>query len=259
MNINVLFVDALQRYGYFVLWPIIFVAAVGVPVSGNLLLFAAGAFVAFGDFNIVILFFIAVSAAVSGDSLGYFIGRRIGVSLLTKLERQKRFRLFSPANIEKGRAYFRKRTAWAVFLTRFLIVVLGGPINMLAGIEEYPFSRFLCWDICGQILGAIIPLSLGYAFAESWEEVAGIFGTASGLVLGFLVVCALSVMLIRTLRQYRQEKAKSEQQQQQQEQGQEQEQQQKRKTPKLPEAQTMYLSNEGFIPISGDDINNESN
>lgn len=250
MNINVLFVDALQRYGYFVLWPIIFVAAVGVPVSGNLLLFASGAFVAFGDFNVVILFFIAVSAAVMGDSLGYFIGRRVGVSLLTKLERQKRFRLFSPANIEKGRAYFRKRTAWAVFITRFLIVVLGGPINLLAGVEEYPFSRFLLWDVCGQILGAIIPLSLGYAFAESWEEVAGIFGTFSGLVLGFLVVGALSIMLIRNLRQYKQEKAKSEQQQQQK---------QQQKTRPLPEVQAMYLSDEGFIPVSGDDINNESN
>ena len=254
MNINVLFVDALQRYGYFVLWPVIFVAAVGVPVSGNLLLFASGAFVAFGDFNVVILFFIAVSAAVMGDSLGYFIGRRVGTSLLAKLEQQKRFRLFSPANIEKGRAYFRKRTAWAVFITRFLIVVLGGPINMLAGVEEYPFSRFLCWDICGQILGAIIPLSLGYAFAESWEEVAGIFGTFSGLVLGFLVVCALSVMLIRNLRQYKQEKAKKAQEQQRaQEQG--------RQTLPLPEAHMEWQSDpdSDFVPISGDDINNESN
>ena len=252
MNINVLFVDALQRYGYFVLWPIIFVAAVGVPVSGNLLLFASGAFVAFGDFNVIILFFIAVSAAVMGDSLGYFIGRRVGTSLLIKLERQKRFRLFSPANIEKGRAYFRKRTAWAVFITRFLIVVLGGPINVLAGVEEYPFSRFLTWDICGQILGAIIPLSLGYAFAESWEEVAGIFGTASGLVLGFLVIGALSIMLMRNLRQYRQEKAKSKQKQQQ-EQGQQ--------LLQLPGAQMECQSDpdSDFVPISGDDINNESN
>lgn len=258
MNLNELFIDALQRYGYFVLWPTIFVAAVGVPVSGNLLIFASGAFAAFGDFNVIILFFVAVSAAVMGDSLGYFIGRRVGISLLTKLEQQKRFRLFSPANIEKGRAYFRKRTAWAVFLTRFLILVLGGPINLLAGVEEYPFPRFLLWDICGQTLGAIIPLSLGYAFAESWEEVAGIFGTFSGLVLGFLVVSVLSFMLIRNLRQYKQEKAKSKQKQQlEQERAQEQEQQ----LLQLPEMQMECQSDpdSDFVPISGDDINNESN
>ncbi|HEY7417781.1 MAG TPA: DedA family protein [Ktedonobacteraceae bacterium] len=240
---NVFFIDALQRYGYFVLWPIIFVAAVGAPISGNLLLFAAGAFVAFGDFNVVILFFVAVSAAVLGDNLGYFIGRRVGISLLAKLEQQKRFRWFSPENIAKGRAYFRKRTAWAVFLTRFLIVVFGGPINLLAGVEEYPYSRFLFWDVCGQILGAAIPLGLGYVFAASWEEVAGIFGTFSSFVLAFLVVGALSVMLIRNIRQYKLEKAKREQQSQLQ----------------LPEVQTMCQSDQYFVPISSDDITNESN
>lgn len=51
---NALFISALHQYGYPVLWAIVFIAAVGVPVS-NLLLYAAGAFAAFGDFNIFLL------------------------------------------------------------------------------------------------------------------------------------------------------------------------------------------------------------
>jgi len=89
---NTFYLDALQQYGYPVLWLIVFIAAVGVPVSGSLLLFASGAFAALGDFNIIILFPIALSAAVMGDNLCYFIGRRVGVSLFHWLERQKRFR-----------------------------------------------------------------------------------------------------------------------------------------------------------------------
>jgi membrane-associated protein len=201
--LNTIFIDALQRYGYLVLWPIIFIAAVGAPISGNLLLFASGAFVAFGDFNIFILFAVGCSAAVLGDNLGYYIGRRVGVPLFSWLERQKRFRFISPSSLEQSRAYFRRRTAWAIFLTRFLIVVLGGPINLLAGAEEYPYLHFLFWDISGQILGAIIPLTLGYIFAESWVEVAGIFGTFSSLVLAFLVVGILFVVIKRKVRQYK--------------------------------------------------------
>jgi membrane protein DedA with SNARE-associated domain len=53
---------------------------------------------------------------------------------------------------------FRRRAAWAIFISRCLIVVLGGPINWLAGAERYSYRRFLHWDICGQLLGAIIPL-----------------------------------------------------------------------------------------------------
>ena len=200
---NAFFISALQQYGYPALWLIVFVAAVGAPISGNLLLYAAGAFVAFGDFNIFILFPVAVSAAVLGDNLGYFIGRWVGTPLLSWLERRQRFQFISPTALARGRAYFRRKTAWAIFISRFFIVALGGPINLLAGIEQYPFRNFLLWDVCGQILGAAIPLSLGYIFAESWEEVAGILGAFSGLFLAFLTAILLTVLLVRKIRQRR--------------------------------------------------------
>jgi membrane-associated protein len=201
--LNAFLISALQQYGYPVLWLIVFVAAVGAPISGNLLLYAAGAFVALGDFNIFILFPVALSAAVLGDNLGYFIGRWVGTPLISWLERQRRFQFISPTTLARGYAYFRRKTAWAIFISRFFIVVLGGPINLLAGIEQYPFRNFLLWDVCGQILGAAIPLSLGYIFAESWEEVAGILGAFSGLFLAFLTAVLLSVLLVRKIRQRR--------------------------------------------------------
>ncbi|HKF36831.1 MAG TPA: DedA family protein [Ktedonobacteraceae bacterium] len=200
---NAFFISALQQYGYPVLWLIVFVAAAGAPISGSLLLFAAGAFSAFGDLNILILFPVAVSAAVMGDNLTYFIGRRVGTALLAWLERQKRFRWISPQALERGRIYFRRRAAWAIFITRFFIVVLGGAINLLAGLEQYPYRSFLFWDVSGQILGAIIPLGLGYLFAESWEEVAGIFGATAGLFLVCLVALILSALFVRKIRQAR--------------------------------------------------------
>jgi len=199
--LNAFYINALQQYGYPALWLIVFVAAAGAPISGSLLLFAAGALSAFGDLNIFVLFPIALSAAVMGDNLGYFIGRRLGTPLLTWLERQKRFRWISPEALERSRVYFRYRAGWAIFITRFLIVVLGGPINLLAGLEQYPYRNFLFWDVSGQVLGAIIPLGLGYIFAASWEEVAGLFGAFSGLSLAFLLANVFSFLLVRKLHQ----------------------------------------------------------
>lgn len=204
---NAFYISALQHYGYPALWLIVFVAAAGAPISGSLLLFAAGAFSAFGDFNMFILFPVALSAAVLGDNLGYILGRRVGLSLLNWLERQKRFRWITAQNLERGRVYFRRRAAWAIFITRFLIVALGGPINLLAGLEEYPYLTFLLWDVSGQTLGAIITLGLGYVFAESWEEVASIFGAFSSLVLALVVAVVLSILLIRRIRQWRSSRA----------------------------------------------------
>jgi membrane protein DedA with SNARE-associated domain len=165
------------------------------------LLFAAGAFAAFGDFNIAILFPVALSAAVMGDNLGYYIGRRVGSPLLIWFMQQKRFRLISAQTLVRSRIYFRRRAAWAIFITRFLIVVLGGTINFLAGVEHYPYRKFLFWDISGQILGAVITLGLGYISAESWEEAASLFGAFSSFLLAFLVAIAVIALLIRKIHQ----------------------------------------------------------
>lgn len=197
------FVDALQQYGYPVLWLVVFAAAAGAPISGSLLLFAAGAFATLGDFNLFILFPVALSAAVLGDNLGYFIGRRVGLALIGWLERRKRFRFITPEAMERGREYFRRRAGWTIFITRFLIVVLGGPVNIVAGLELYPYPNFLFWDVSGQVLSVVMSLGLGFVFARSWEEVAAIFGSLSSLVLAALIALFLFSMLMRRLRQRR--------------------------------------------------------
>jgi membrane-associated protein len=204
------FIDILQQYGYLALWLIVFVASAGAPISGSLALFASGAFASLGDFNVFILFPTALSAAVMGDNLTYFIGFRVGAPILEWIGRQKRFRWMTPEAIERGRAYFRERTGLAIFITRFLLVVLGGPINLLAGTERYPYRKFLFWDASGQALGVIIPVGLGFIFAESWEEVAGVFGAFSSLVLTALIALILTVYLLRKIRQRRQARAKAE-------------------------------------------------
>ena len=197
------FVDALQQYGYPVLWLVVFFAAAGAPISGSLLLFAAGAFAALDDFNLFILFPVALSAAVLGDNLGYFIGRRVGLALIGWLEKQKRFRFITPQAMERGRIYFRRRAGWTIFITRFLIVVLGGPVNIVAGLELYPYANFLLWDISGQTLSVILSLGLGFIFARSWEDVAAVFGSLSSLVLALLVALFLLTRLMRRIRQRR--------------------------------------------------------
>lgn len=196
---NSFFIAALHQYGYPVLWAIIFIAAAGAPISGNLLLYAAGAFAAFGDFNLFVLLPVAVSAAVLGDMLGYFIGWKLGNPLLLWLEK-RRWRFPSPETLARGRTYFRRRAALAIFFSRWLVVVVGGPINWLAGAERYPLRTFLLWDLTGQFLGAVIPLGVGYVFAASWGEAESLFGSLSSLVLALLVGLMILAALLRKLR-----------------------------------------------------------
>ncbi len=201
-------INWLQQYGYPALWLSVFVAAIGVPLPVTLVLLAAGAFAALGDFNFVFLAGITITASVSGDSLGYLVGRQVGTKMLEWLEVERRFYLISPQAVSHSRLYFRKRGAWAIFLSRFLVSALGGAINLLAGAEIYPYPRFLFYDTSGQALGALIPLALGYAFGASWEAVGDILGTVSLFVLALLVAIYFMQRLFSTIRHTRVEKLK---------------------------------------------------
>ena len=157
----------LQEFGYPVLWLCAFVSAFGLPIPTILLLLAAGAFAALGDFNIVILILVAFTASVCGDNLGYVVGRRFGTRFLIWLAHRPRLRLLTPQRLEQTQDYFNRHGAWAIFLSRFVIIALGGIINLLAGSERYHYPRFLLFDVPGELLGAMIPLFLGYLFSAS--------------------------------------------------------------------------------------------
>src|SRR6266704_339186 len=200
-NLLSLLLTFLQTYGYLALWITVFVAAVGIPIPITLLLLAAGAFAALGDFSLVLLFIISFSALVCGDNTGYWIGRIWGSKALNWIERSKMWnRLIPPQRIAQSRQYFRHRGGWAIFLSRFLFSALGGIINLLSGSELYPYPYFLLLDTPGEALGAIIPLMLGYIFRASWEAVGDVLGYISFLILSLLVVLLLVTRLIRNAR-----------------------------------------------------------
>lgn len=200
-------INWLQQYGYPALGLSIFVAAIGVPLPITLVLLAAGAFAALGDFNIILLAIIAIMASVGGDSAGYLLGKQMGARLITWLEVERNFYIVSPLAITRSRTYFHKHGAWAIFLSRFLISSLGGAVNLLAGAEIYPYRRFLLYDACGEAVGAILPLGLGYVFGASWEAVGDVIGNISLFLVTLLIVVYLIQRLLRMVQRVKLAKA----------------------------------------------------
>lgn len=189
----------LQEYGYPILWLSVFVGALGIPLPNTLVLLAAGAFAALGNFNFVLLFLVTLSAFAAGDNCSYWVGRLWGSRVLVWLEG----RLIKPRTVARSRAYFYRLGNWAIFLSRFLVSALGGEINLLAGAELYPYRRFLVYDLAGEALGALIPLMLGYIFGASWDAVGGILGSFSFFLLALLVALFLGYQALQLWRRMR--------------------------------------------------------
>jgi membrane-associated protein len=186
----------LQEYGYPILWLSIFIGAVGIPLPNSLVLLAAGAFAALGDFNFAALAAVSISAFVAGDNTSYWIGRRWGSKVLHWMEG----RLIKPQTLERSRVYFERLAGWAIFSSRFLVSALGGAINLLAGAELYPYRRFVVYDFAGETVGALLPLTLGYIFGASWDAVGDLLGSFSLFIVALLVALVLSYQTLRLFR-----------------------------------------------------------
>jgi len=182
------------------LWLTVFIGAVGFPLPISVVLLAVGAIAARGDFNIVLLIGITIIASSCGDNVGYFIGRRWGGSTLDWFLQSRRVHVIPARTITRSRLYFKRRGGWAIFYSRFLFSALGGVMNLLVGAERYPYRHFLLYDVTGEMLGAVIPISLGYALGACWKAGSDLLGALSGFAfILFLVILFVSRLLRRKL------------------------------------------------------------
>ena len=156
----------IQQYGaltYLFLFAIIFLET-GLVVTpflpGDSLLFAAGAFAALDSLNIWLLFILLSIAAVTGDSLNYWIGHLIGQRAYTG-----EIKFIKKEYIDRTHAFFEKYGNKTIFLARFVpIVRTFAPF--VAGVGEMSYANFFAYNVFGGIVWVAICIFSGYFFGN---------------------------------------------------------------------------------------------
>ncbi len=188
-NLQPILQSFLETYGYSVVALVIFLENAGLPVPGETTLILASALSAKNaalSFPLVLL--AAVTGAILGDNMGYFLGRRYGRGLI--LTYGKFLGLTAP-KFEKAEKSFLKNSAAAVFVGRFIFLlrVLAGP---LAGITEMPWPKFFLFNSLGAITWASIIGTTAYFFGEKMGEVFKDLGIwAAVILIGAIVIFSL--------------------------------------------------------------------
>jgi len=110
---------------------------VGFFLPGDTLLLTAGVFAAQGKISIVWLMIVTVIAAVSGDNVGYSIGRRTGHRIFKK----KDGILFRAEYINRAENFYESHGGKTITLARFLpIIRTFAPV--VAGVAKMDRKRF---------------------------------------------------------------------------------------------------------------------
>jgi membrane-associated protein len=158
-----------ENYGpaiYLILFLIIFVETglVAMPfLPGDSLLFTAGLFCKSGQMNIVLLLPLLFAAAVLGDNVNYWVGRRLGLSVFQWNFRGKP--LVKKAYLERTESFFRQYGSFAVVMGRFIPFVRTFT-PFAAGIAKMDYRKFIVIDVIGGILWIGSMMMAGYLLGE---------------------------------------------------------------------------------------------
>jgi membrane-associated protein len=162
-------------YVYFGLFFIIFAEtglAVGFFLPGDSLLVVAGLFAAAGKLNLWIMLITLFVAAVLGDAVGYYSGRKMGKAIFNR----PKSRLFNPKHLEKAHAFYEKYGGKTIIIARFVpIVRTFAPI--VAGAADMTYKKFITYNIVGGFLWVTSMLFAGYFLGGLVETaVQNLFG-----------------------------------------------------------------------------------
>src|SRR5215831_12272657 len=173
----------LDRWGYWIVFLGVMLENAGIPLPGETILLAAGFFASQGHLSAEIVAAVAAVGAMLGDNLGYWIGRKLGRSLVIKYGKyvwltEKRF-----SDMER---FFQRHGAKTVAVARF---ITGFRVftALFAGAAHMVWRRFLLFNAIGAVVWAAVITMVGYFFGQSWSLMER-WVKGGGLVLAGAVV-----------------------------------------------------------------------
>ena len=115
-------------------------------LPGDSLLFATGFMAARGKLDIALIVSGCFLAAIGGNVLGYYIGKKVGIRAL-----EKESHIIKKHHVEKTERFFKEYGVATIVIARFVpIVRTFAPF--LAGMVRMPFNTFLLYSVVGAFL-----------------------------------------------------------------------------------------------------------
>ena len=152
--------ELIRTVGYLGVFAIVFLESgllIGFFFPGDSLLFTAGFLASQGYLDIKILIAGCFIAAVAGDSIGYYIGYKLG----PKIFKKDQSIFFHKKNLEIAQIFYEKHGGKTIILARFVPIIRAfAPV--VAGAGNMNYRKFLTYNLVGGMLWAIGITASGY-------------------------------------------------------------------------------------------------
>ncbi len=186
-------VKLLHGGGFYLLLFVIFAETglfFGFFLPGDYLLFLAGMFVATGKLDVTIYQLLAglITAAVLGNFVGYWFGKKTGPVLYQREDSFFFFLLF----LRAAETYYKKQGAFALIMGRFIpIVRTFAPI--IAGIVKLDYKKFAFYNISGAFLWISSLTLIGFFLGRRFEKEINDY--LLYIIIGFIVITTIPLIV----------------------------------------------------------------
>jgi undecaprenyl-diphosphatase len=159
---------------------------VGTAIPGHVTIIAAGFLSRLGVFNLYWVLVITIVAALVGDFIGFMLGRKYGMSLITRL---RPYFFIKDSHIEKAKQMLDTHTGKAMFFGRFSPVTRA-LMPFLVGTGEISVGKFWAYNILSGVSWVVSSVLLGYVFGAGYHVVARYFGRFAVIAILIAIVIA---------------------------------------------------------------------
>lgn len=178
----------LLLYKYWAIFCITMIAALAFPVPPGTLLMASAAFAAEGYLSFGWVVVIGALGNITGDNLGYWLARRWGRPVLTRIGFRKILESEKYARIERR---IQQRPGWLIFISRFE-VFSNLAVNIICGLGKVSYRKYLLYVFVGEFTQVLLYCSIGYLVGDNWQTISSLI---SRFLLLILLVAALVVVV----------------------------------------------------------------
>ncbi len=173
--------------GYAGIFALMLLEAAAFPIPSEIILPLAGYLVSQGNLEFWLVVLYSTVAALIGSFIDYFLGWKLGSSLLTG---RPKLPYVTTGHLRRARAWFDRYGPLAVAFFR-LIPAARVLISFPAGAYRMSKSKFAVYTLAGCLPWNITLVYLGWWLGSSWEEVVAAFRYINLIVYGLLLLLAI--------------------------------------------------------------------
>jgi membrane protein DedA with SNARE-associated domain len=156
---------------------------IGLVVPGDVILALGGIYAARGQLDLQWVILIGTFAAIFGESIGYYLGRRYGMRLIRRIPLVRRLE----SRLEGAEEYFKRHGGKTVAIGRYATAA-GAFIPFVAGMGRMRYTRFLAFDVPAIAIWATGITLFGYFFNEQLDFVDRVLSRFGFVILLLLIL-----------------------------------------------------------------------